>query len=92
MSDPAFRDNAARSRFELDVGGHTAFADYRRGGGRLVIDHVETPAALRGGGVAAQVMAGVAEAARAEGAKVVPVCSYAVAWFQRHPEARDLLA
>jgi hypothetical protein len=90
MSD--FHDNRERSRFELAVDGHVAFADYRRGGGRLVIDHVETPVALRGGGVAAKVMEGVARAARAEGAKVVPICSYAVAWFQRHPAEADLLA
>ena len=86
------RDNTALSRLELDVEGHTAFADYRRAGGRLLIDHVETPLALRGGGVAARVMQGVAEQARQEGLKVTPICSYAVAWFKRHPEASDLLA
>ena len=86
------RDNTALSRLELDVEGHIAFADYRRAGGSLVIDHVETPAALRGGGVAARVMQGVADQARREGLKVTPICSYAVAWFQRHPEARDLLS
>jgi predicted GNAT family acetyltransferase len=91
MSQSPFRDNREASRFELDVDGHTAFADYRRQGGRLLIDHVETPVALRGGGVAAKVMEGVAAAARAEGAKVTPICSYAVAWFQRFPEQRDLL-
>ncbi|HWA60909.1 MAG TPA: GNAT family N-acetyltransferase [Caulobacteraceae bacterium] len=92
MSDSAFRDNRARQRFELAVDGALAFADYRRQDGRLYIDHVETPPALRGGGVAARVMQGIAEAARREGEKVVPICSYAVAWFQRHADQRDLLA
>lgn len=91
MDTILLRDNAAASRFELDVEGHVAFADYRRQGGRLAIDHVETPVALRGGGVASQVMQGVAEAARREGLKVLPICSYAVAWFRRHPEQSDLL-
>jgi predicted GNAT family acetyltransferase len=91
MDTILLRDNRAAGRFELDVEGHVAFADYRRQGGRLVIDHVETPIALRGGGVASKVMQGVADQARREGAKVVPICSYAVAWFQRHPEAADLL-
>ena len=91
MSQSPFRDNRDDSRFELNVDGHIAFADYRRQGGRLLIDHVETPVALRGGGVAARVMEGIAAAARAEGAKVVPICSYAVAWFQRHAAERDLL-
>ncbi len=91
MDTILLRDNKALSRFELDVDGHIAFADYRRADGRLAIDHVETPAALRGGGVAAKVMQGVAVQARQEGLKVTPICSYAVAWFQRHPDEQDLL-
>lgn len=91
MDTILLRDNQALGRFELDVDGHVAFADYRRGGGALAIDHVETPMALRGGGVAARVMQGVAAQARREGLKVKPICSYAVAWFRRHPEEQDLL-
>lgn len=87
-----FRDNVQLGRFELDVDGHTAFADYRRDGDRLVIDHVETPPALRGGGVAGALMQGVADHARQCGLSVVPICSYAVAWFRRHPDYRELLA
>lgn len=91
MDTILLRDNVAAHRFELDVEGHIAFADYRRQGERLVIDHVETPVALRGAGVASQVMQGVADTARGQGLKVLPLCSYAVAWFQRHPEQADLL-
>ncbi len=86
------RDNTAASRFELDVDGHTALADYRRQGDRLLITHVETPPALQGGGVAARVMDGVVAAARAEGLKIVPICSYAAAYMRRHTEHADLLA
>jgi predicted GNAT family acetyltransferase len=28
----------------------------------------------------------------AYGAKLHPTCGYAVAWFRRHPDARDVLA
>ena len=90
MSD--VRDNTAQSRFEMDVEGQLALADYRRSGGKLVITHVETPPALQGRGVAAQLMAGVVDAARAEGAKIVPICSYAAAYMRRHKEHADLLA
>jgi predicted GNAT family acetyltransferase len=31
------------------------------------------------------------ETARANGWKVVPMCSYAVAYLRRHPEYNDLL-
>ncbi|MGH6956036.1 MAG: GNAT family N-acetyltransferase [Caulobacteraceae bacterium] len=67
--------------------GHTVFADYRRDGGRLVIDHVEAPDALRGTGAAGRFMEALVEQAKAEGVEIVPICSYAAAWLARHPQA-----
>ena len=91
MEEP-FVDNRHRSRFELPVDGHVVFADYRREPGRLVITYVEAPPALRGTGAAGRLMQAVAEAARADGVKVLPVCGYARAWLQRHKEFADLTA
>ena len=51
MAD-SFHDDTARSRFELDVEGRTAFARYRRQDERLVIEHVEAGPAPRGTGAA----------------------------------------
>ena len=48
--------------------------------------------ALRGQGMAGQLMQRAAEHLRAGGKKAVPVCSYAVAWFEKHPEYADVLA
>lgn len=48
--------------------------------------------ALRGQGVAGALLNSLAQELRASGRKAVPVCSYAVRWFQRHPEQADLLA
>jgi predicted GNAT family acetyltransferase len=90
MQQSEVRDNRALQRFELPVEGLVAFADYRRQPGRLVITHVEAPAPLRGTGVAGRLMQGVMEAAKDEGAQVLPLCSYARAWIQRHPEYRNL--
>ena len=90
MGDGQVRDNRALQRFELPVNGEIVFADYRRQPGRLVITHVEAPVALRGVGHAGRLMRGVAEEARAEQVKVLPLCPYARAWLQRHPEYRDL--
>jgi uncharacterized protein len=79
------RDNAAAHRFELDEAGQTVFADYRRAAdGRLFIDHVETPMALRGHGAAGRLMAAIVEQARAEGSQIVPICGYAAAWLKRN--------
>ena len=85
-------DNVAASRLEMVEGGEIVFADYRRADGRLIIDHVEAPVALRGTGAAGRFMAALAERARADGVKLVPLCSYAAHWLARHPDiARGLV-
>lgn len=76
-------DNTAAGRFELEEEGRLAFADYRRQGGRLVIDHVEADPALRGTGAAGRLMQGVVEAADAQGLEITPLCGYAAAWLRR---------
>lgn len=83
-------DNAAESRFELEEDGALAYAEYRREPGRLVIPHVFAPPVLRGAGTAGRLMEGVAAAARAEGVRILPVCSYAAAWLRRHREHADV--
>jgi predicted GNAT family acetyltransferase len=85
-------DNRALSRFELVEEGELAFADYQRHQGRLVLPHVEAAPALRGTGAAGRLMEGVLAAARREGLKVTPLCSYAAAYIRRHREHHDLLA
>ncbi len=83
---PQLTDNAARSRFEMVEQGMTVWADYRRQGDTLIIDHVEAPPPLRGTGAAGRIMQGLVEAARAEGRRIVPLCGYAAAWLRRHPD------
>lgn len=85
-------DNAALHRFELEEDGATAFATYRRTGDTVTIPHVEAPPALRGKGTAARLMEGIAALARTQGFKIGPTCPYAIAWFRRHPEAKDVLS
>ncbi|SMF91081.1 hypothetical protein SAMN02982917_0102 [Azospirillum oryzae] len=87
----AVTDNRAMNRFELAVGSQTVFADYRRNGRTLVISYVEAPPSLRGTGAAGRLMEGVVETARAEGLKIVPLCSYAATWIRRNRHD-DLLA
>ncbi len=90
MSD--LRDNAERNRYELDVDGQTVFADYRRSDSVLTILWVEAPPALRGTGAAGRLMTLVADHARVEGVRIVPLCGYAAGWLRAHKAYRDLLA
>lgn len=85
------RNNTAASRYELEEQGQTSWADYRLQEDRLYIDHVESPAALRGTGAAGRLMAALAQDARDHGLKITPICSYAAAWLKRSPEYRDLV-
>jgi hypothetical protein len=77
------RDNVAAHRFEIGEADEIVFADYRRRGDELFIDHVETPPALRGHGAAGALMAAIVVQARAEGRTIVPICGYAAAWLKR---------
>ncbi|MGU3537294.1 GNAT family N-acetyltransferase [Methylobacterium sp. A54F] len=85
------RDNPASSRFELDVGGMTVFANYRRRTDTLVITYVYAPPALRGTGAADRLMEAVAELARGDGLRIEPLCGYAAAWLRRSAAHRDLV-
>jgi len=90
MTTEVVRNDAA-SRFEAMVDGELCVLAYRLGDGLLVIDHVIVPYAAGGRGIAAELTRTALDAARANGWRVVPNCSYAAAWIERHPEYRDLL-
>jgi hypothetical protein len=77
------RDDPKASRFEIDDEGVVVFADYRRRGDTLFIDHVETPPARRGRGAAGRLMAAIVEHAGHERLTIVPICAYAAAWMAR---------
>ncbi|OXE36989.1 MAG: N-acetyltransferase [Phenylobacterium zucineum] len=79
------------NRFEMDEQGQTCWADYRRKDHTLVIDHVESPVALRGTGASGRLMAALAVYARDQNLKITPICTYAAAWLQRSDEFRDLI-
>jgi predicted GNAT family acetyltransferase len=83
-------DNEERHRFETIENDLMVFANYREHDGRLILTHVEADPALRGTGAAARLMQSIVDYARIQNLKLVPRCSYAVAWFRRHPEARDV--
>ncbi len=88
----AVRDNKELSRFEIDVNGVTAFANYQLGNGVITISHTETPIAARGQGIASKLVAGALDIARARGLKVIPRCPFVRTYMQKHSEVSDLLA
>jgi hypothetical protein len=91
MATGSVRDNKPLSRFELDVEGGLAFANYRRTPSAVVITHTETPRSLRGRGIASELVEGALRLVRADGMKVIAGCGFVVDYLHKHPEFSDLV-
>lgn len=91
MTAASVRDNKARNRFELDVEGALAFANYRLTPSAVIITHTETPRALRGRGIASELVHGALQLIRSDGLKVIPGCGFVVDYLRKHPEFADLM-
>jgi len=82
------RHNASRHRYELDAGGGTAIAEYYERNGARIFTHTEVPRQSEGRGVGRKLVhAALADTKRA-GLKIVPACSFVVAFVAHHPEYR----
>jgi hypothetical protein len=62
-----------------------------QGPGRLSLDHVGVPRALKGKGVGGALVEHAVGRARAGGYKLIPRCSFAAAQFKRHAEWSDVI-
>lgn len=80
------------SRFIAEVEGHQAHLDYELAGDTMRITHTRVPSQIGGRGVAGELVRVALEHARTEGLKVNPLCSYADAWMERHPDFATLRA
>jgi predicted GNAT family acetyltransferase len=86
----AVRDNTSLNRFELDVEGAVAFANYRVTPQAVIITHTETPRGLRGRGIASELVRGALDLIRADGRKVIAGCGFVADYLRKHPEFADL--
>ena len=89
---PSVHHNAVTQRFELVLEDHRSELAYVIDGGRVTFSHTFVPPALRGRGVAEQLVRAALAWARVEKKHVVPACSYVAKFITTHPEFRDLLA
>jgi uncharacterized protein len=79
----------ALHQFSTEVGGNRAFLEYTLTGSVMNITHTRVPSAIGGRGIAGELMQAALAAAHERGLRVNPVCSYAVAYMKRHPDAAD---
>jgi predicted GNAT family acetyltransferase len=89
--NPTILHDAAASRFSAVVEGQPCRLDYRLHGNVMTIVHAEVPATVGGRGIAAALVQASFDHARSAGWRVVPACSYAAAYAERHPEYADLV-
>lgn len=66
-------------------------AEFDVQGGRWVITHTEVDPAYGGQGIARRLIEALIEAARHDGAKIVPVCSYAAKMMRGKEAYADVL-
>ena len=85
--------NADLKRYEIWLDGEkVGHADYSVRPGELHFVNTEVDPAQQGKNLAAILMQKTLEDVRANRSeKVVPVCSYVVRYFEKHPEEQDLL-
>ncbi len=85
-------DNTAAHRFEKVVDGHAAIATYAIDGNVITFIHTVVPEALRGQGIASELVKFALASVRERGLKVVPQCEVFDAYMRKHAETHDLLA
>ncbi len=86
-------DNPQQGRYEArsENGTLAGFADYQRTDGTLTLPHTVVQPEFEGQGVGSQLARHAFEAARRDGLRVKPACSFMAGWAERHPEVQDLV-
>ena len=85
-------DLGGRYVVHIEPGAEGEMTFRKTGDNVITIDHTGVPRPFRGSGIAQLLMDKMIADAQAAGTKIVPLCSYVVAQFRRHPEWSDLLA
>lgn len=92
MDSDGVIDNADRTRFELAVEGHIAFAAYTMDGDVITFTHTIVPKELEGRGIASRLIDHALGDVKARGLKIVPQCPFVAAYIRKHPEWAAVLA
>lgn len=79
-----------RGLFSAEVDGHGLDLEYLRSGEQLIFSHTGTAPALRGRGLAAQMVEHALAWAAPLGLQLVPACSYVAAHLRRYPKWQRL--
>jgi predicted GNAT family acetyltransferase len=84
-------DNRERHRFEAEIDGMPAFAEYEMSGNTMILTHTVVPSSHQGEGVGEALARAALDSARAHNYRVEPRCTYMAAFIKRHREYQDLV-
>lgn len=87
-------DGARHGRYVARVAGIDAEAELtftHRGAGLISADHTGAPKALRGTGAAAALVDYLIADARENGFRIIPLCPYVRARYEKHPDWQDVM-
>jgi len=88
-----FKSNSSSTWLENENGKRVALLEYPEvRPGVVNITHTEVDPSMGGQGIAGKMTEHVANLLRTDGRKAELTCSYAIKWFQKHPEYADVLA
>ncbi|GAB4526165.1 MAG: GNAT family N-acetyltransferase [Amphiplicatus sp.] len=85
-------EGPTKGRYVIRSDGLEAEMTYSKAGeARLIIDHTGAPDALSGRGLGGLLVRRAVEDARREGRKIIPLCPFAKAFIEKHPELQDVV-
>lgn len=87
-------ENGSKGRYEAQFEGHDGVGELtysRLSATKIIADHTAVDDSLRGLGVAKALVKRLVSDARAEDFRIVPLCPFVKAQYQRHPEWSDVM-
>jgi predicted GNAT family acetyltransferase len=86
-------EHATGGRYLITIEGHEAELTFSRASQQLIIvDHTGVPDELRGRNLGQMLVRRAVEVARAQGAKIIPLCPFTASEFRKHPEYQDVVS
>ena len=84
--------NTDQQRFEMRVDEHVVLINYRLHDNEMELVHTEVPPDLEGKGHGRKIVEKAFQYIKDQNYKVVPLCSFVVAYLKRHPEWNSIVA
>lgn len=85
-------DNKGKAYVEVEGKTMAQMTYSKAGEDKIIIDHTEVDASLKGQGVGKQLLSKLVEMAREKGIKILPLCPFAHAMFRKDASLKDVWA